>query len=237
MDEINKTLEKAERGAAREYVKKQMEIHERWKAAHPRPKHKQKKEDASITGYDPDEEMKEIINCLNESGASQITPETAERLYAEFSEEVYSAGWMIASPFVLKAFTEWIEEKEKNKPLTQEAKLKKMLDLFDSWNLKEYIPLHTERAMFADYLLKNGVTMQEDAREGPLTLDELAQMEGEPVWVQSPGIPEYGRWAIVEGVSAADGDKILFLHDDFTCHEYGDVWLAYRNKQNAAPQN
>lgn len=77
----------------------------------------------------------------------------------------------------------------------------------------------------------------EDAQEVPLTLDELAQMEGEPVWVQSPGVPEYGRWAIVEGVSTADGDKILFLHDDFTCHEYGDVWLAYRHKQNAAPQN
>ena len=33
-----------------------------------------------------------------------------------------------------------------------------------------------------------------------LTLDELREMDGEPVWVQSPGVPEYGRWAIVEGV-------------------------------------
>ena len=60
----------------------------------------------------------------------------------------------------------------------------------------------------------------------PLTLDELRQMEGEPVWVQSPGIPEYGRWAIVEGV----GENCLFLHDDFTCHDYGKTWLAYRQK-------
>ena len=59
-----------------------------------------------------------------------------------------------------------------------------------------------------------------------LTMDELRQMEGEPVWVQSPGVPEYGRWAIVEGV----GENCLFLRDDFTCHDYGKTWLAYRQK-------
>ena len=60
----------------------------------------------------------------------------------------------------------------------------------------------------------------------PLTLDELREMDGEPVWVQSPGVPEYGRWAIVEGA----GENCLFLHDDFTCHDYGKTWLAYRQK-------
>ena len=59
----------------------------------------------------------------------------------------------------------------------------------------------------------------------PLTLDELRKMDGEPVWVQSPGVPEYGRWAIVEGV----GENCLFLRDDFTCHDYGKTWLAYRH--------
>ena len=63
-------------------------------------------------------------------------------------------------------------------------------------------------------------------RNEPLTLDELRKMDGEPVWVQSPGVPEYGRWAIVEGV----GENCLFLHDDFTCHDYGKTWLAYRQK-------
>ena len=64
----------------------------------------------------------------------------------------------------------------------------------------------------------------------PLTLDELRKMDGEPVWVQSPGVPEYGRWAIVEGV----GENCLFLHDDFTCHDYGKTWLAYRQKPEEA---
>ena len=67
---------------------------------------------------------------------------------------------------------------------------------------------------------------RERENQKPLTLDELRQMDGEPVWVQSPGVPEYGRWAIVEGV----GENCLFLHDDFTCHDYGKTWLAYRKK-------
>ena len=70
------------------------------------------------------------------------------------------------------------------------------------------------------------VTDKDVGRNEPLTLDELRQMDGEPVWVQSPGVPEYGRWAIVEGV----GENCLFLHDDFTCHDYGKTWLAYRQK-------
>ena len=64
------------------------------------------------------------------------------------------------------------------------------------------------------------------SQDKPLTLDELRKMDGEPVWVQSPGVPEYGRWAIVEGV----GENCLFLHDDFTCHDYGKTWMAYRQK-------
>lgn len=60
----------------------------------------------------------------------------------------------------------------------------------------------------------------------PLTIEELKQMKGEPVWVQGPGIPEYGRWAIVED---AFGNS-LFLVNDFTCHDIGKTWEAYRHK-------
>ena len=70
------------------------------------------------------------------------------------------------------------------------------------------------------------VTDKDVGKNEPLTLDELRKMDGKPVWVQSPGVPEYGRWAIVEGV----GENCLFLHDDFTCHDYGKTWLAYRQK-------
>lgn len=71
-----------------------------------------------------------------------------------------------------------------------------------------------------------GVPDKDVGKNEPLTLEELRKMDGEPVWVQSPGVPEYGRWAIVEGV----GENCLFLRDDFTCHDYGKTWLAYRQK-------
>ncbi len=69
---------------------------------------------------------------------------------------------------------------------------------------------------------------QERENPKPLTLEELREMHGEPVWVQSPDLPKYGRWAIVEGVDI--DAKILYLKADCTCHDYGKVWLAYRYK-------
>ena len=62
----------------------------------------------------------------------------------------------------------------------------------------------------------------------PLTLEELREMVGEPVWVQSPGIPEYGSWRIVAGVDTEDGERALYCNGDYTCRDYGKVWLAYR---------
>ena len=83
---------------------------------------------------------------------------------------------------------------------------------------------------FAKFELRDTALRQQETvtnRNAPLTLDELREMDGGPVWVQSPGVPEYGRWAIVEGV----GENCLFLRDDFTCHDYGKTWLAYRQKK------
>lgn len=64
----------------------------------------------------------------------------------------------------------------------------------------------------------------------PLTLEELRRMDGEPVWVQAPGVPKYGRWAIVAGVDTGDGEQTLYCRGDYTCRYYGKTWLAYRRK-------
>lgn len=64
----------------------------------------------------------------------------------------------------------------------------------------------------------------------PLTIEELKGMIGEPVWVQGPGIPEYGRWAIVEDAV----ENSLILVNDFTCHDIGKTWEAYRHKPKEA---
>lgn len=66
----------------------------------------------------------------------------------------------------------------------------------------------------------------------PLTIEELHGMIGEPVWVQGPGLPQYGRWGIVE---EAFGNS-LYLVNDFTCHDIGKTWIAYRHKPKEVQQ-
>lgn len=62
----------------------------------------------------------------------------------------------------------------------------------------------------------------------PLTLEQLREMDGEPVWVQTPGIPQYGRWVIVAGVDTEYGQSTLYCQGDYTCRNYGQDWIAYR---------
>ena len=64
----------------------------------------------------------------------------------------------------------------------------------------------------------------------PLTREELRKMDGEPVWVQTPGIPQYGRWVIVAGVDTEYGQRTLYCQGDYTCRNYGRDWIAYRRK-------
>ena len=61
----------------------------------------------------------------------------------------------------------------------------------------------------------------------PLTLEELRKMDGQPVWVKAPGVSNdiSGRWVIVEGVDLED--RTIYTRGDFSCHDYGAVWLAY----------
>lgn len=73
---------------------------------------------------------------------------------------------------------------------------------------------------------------EQEEREDPkpLTIEELKGMIGEPVWVQGPGLPQYGRWAIVED---AVGNSLILVND-FTCHDIGKTWEAYRHKPKEA---
>lgn len=64
----------------------------------------------------------------------------------------------------------------------------------------------------------------------PLTIEELREMAGEPVWVESPGVREYGHYGIVAGVDVES--MSLYLESDFSCRDYGTTWLAYRRKPN-----
>lgn len=66
----------------------------------------------------------------------------------------------------------------------------------------------------------------------PLTLEELRQMDGEPVWIEG-NPPLIGQWAIMYGGSE------FFIQFNAGCNamiaeEYGKTWLAYRRKPEDA---
>lgn len=64
-----------------------------------------------------------------------------------------------------------------------------------------------------------------DMESNPLTLDELREMDGEPVWLRGNGL---NRWYIFDGFSL---DGIPFFTPEIG---YGKTWLAYRRKPKAS---
>lgn len=77
-------------------------------------------------------------------------------------------------------------------------------------------------------MIKDAPTFDTLPPNDPLTLEQLREMYGEPVWVETPGVRKYGRWGIVDGLHIES--KTLFLCGDYTCRDYGENWLAYRRK-------
>ena len=62
--------------------------------------------------YDYPEEMEKILDYLNKWGNLQISGKEVERLYREYSEEVWSAGWIEVHDHILPDFAEWLSEVE-----------------------------------------------------------------------------------------------------------------------------
>ena len=59
----------------------------------------------------------------------------------------------------------------------------------------------------------------------PLTLDELREMDGEPVWCESVNSSTRpNQWCICHDDYCGNGEWDMFFED------YGDAWLAYRHK-------
>ena len=54
------------------------------------------------------EDMKNIIDYLNEHGKILVSNYTIENLYCEFSDERYCAGWMSVDDEILEEFEEWL---------------------------------------------------------------------------------------------------------------------------------
>ena len=72
----------------------------------------------------------------------------------------------------------------------------------------------------------------EDALSNPpLTLDELREMIEEPVWIESPDIPNRHGWAINYGL---DPDVMHIQYAELCLDMYGKTWLAYRHRPEEA---
>jgi len=89
----------------------------------------------------------------------------------------------------------------------------------------------TEEAVTAAYVegLAALHTQQEQENPKPLKLDELREMDGEPVWIErhDSNSSEDKEWALVfaeGGFCRTSVGNIAFLA------LYGQTWLAYRHK-------
>ncbi len=73
---------------------------------------------------------------------------------------------------------------------------------------------------------------QEVQKNEPLTLEELQEMDGEPVWLEEVGHDGYGEWDICYGVTGLGGEDplVCFSNDFLSVKNYGVTWLAYRRK-------
>lgn len=59
--------------------------------------------------FDYPEDMESILDYLRKHGEILVGELTIERLYREFSDEKYCAGWMSVNNQILEEFEEWLE--------------------------------------------------------------------------------------------------------------------------------
>ena len=83
---------------------------------------------------------------------------------------------------------------------------------------------------------KEAWSLRTQPENKPLTLDELREMVGEPVWLDagevSIGEQIVGRWEILEKVTRVPREAFWFTRSKFgfTDFNHGKTWLAHRHK-------
>ena len=61
----------------------------------------------------------------------------------------------------------------------------------------------------------------------PLTIEQLREMNGEPVWVERNESPHDGKWFIVDHADIENPDKTLYTKEGVTYSDYGAYFTAY----------
>lgn len=74
----------------------------------------------------------------------------------------------------------------------------------------------------------------------PLTIEELRQMNGEPVWVTDPSEPAVSAYCTIDVCVRFKEDRVndkyseaMIPGDGFSCYQfntYGKTWIAYLHK-------
>lgn len=59
--------------------------------------------------FDYPEDMEQILDYLNKHGEILVREFEIERLYRQFSDQKYCAGWMCVTKEILEEFENWLE--------------------------------------------------------------------------------------------------------------------------------
>ena len=87
-----------------------------------------------------------------------------------------------------------------------------------NWPDSRYTILREALDMAISALREQVVADKDAGKNEPLTLDELREMDGEPVWLVNQN---GGRWVIMSGV---------YLWNSRKNADYGKTWLVYRQQ-------
>lgn len=60
-----------------------------------------------------------------------------------------------------------------------------------------------------------------------LTLEQLREMDGKPVWIERNESPHDGKWFIVDHADVENPDRTLYTKEGVTYSDYGVYFTAY----------
>lgn len=81
----------------------------------------------------------------------------------------------------------------------------------------------------AYFWARKGITALRSMQEAgePLSLEQLQEMDGQPVWIERIEAPYDGKWFIVNYADTENPDKTLYTDSGVTYSEYGKYFIAY----------
>lgn len=106
------------------------------------------------------------------------------------------------------------------------------MEVDDCWTNEDAETQREATKMAISALRQQETVTNRNGLNEPLTLDELQQMDGEPVWIRFIGgtVIRNDGWFIVSEI----GTSAIFLSGKVSVYKniwyYGETWLAFRQK-------